>query len=87
MVVCGARALWRGVGPPAPAAVVTPCRIDVNRASVGELQALPGLGPGRAEALVLARIRRGPFEGLAQLGEVRGFGPALLRRIAPYVRF
>ena len=31
--------------------------VDVNRASVGELMALPGIGAVRAEAIVLDRIR------------------------------
>lgn len=51
-----------------------PLVIDVNRATVGELQALPGIGPARAEAIVLHRVRHGPFLGLAELGRVDGIG-------------
>jgi competence protein ComEA len=87
VVLCAARALWRGIVPATPGVTVASCPIDVNRASVGELQALPGVGPGRAEALVLERIRHGPFARLEQLARVHGFGPELLRRLAPHVRF
>jgi len=54
---------------------VAPLRIDLNRASVAELQALPGVGPARAEAIVLHRIRHGPFRALEDLDRVDGFGP------------
>lgn len=62
-------------------------RVDVNRASVAELQVLPGIGPGRAEALVLERIRGGLFAGLEDLERVRGFGAVVLDRLAPHVAF
>lgn len=51
-----------------------PVVIDVNRATVGELQALPGIGPSRAEAIVLHRVRHGPFQDLDALGRVDGIG-------------
>ena len=81
------RATWRGVAPAAPLVQVVPWRVDVNRASVAELQVLPGIGPGRAEALVLERIRGGFFRGLEDLGRVRGFGAMVLGRLAPHVAF
>lgn len=89
MVTVGlaARATWRGVAPAAPLVHMVPWRVDVNRASVAELQVLPGIGPGRAEALVLERIRGGIFAGLEDLGRVRGFGAVVLDRLAPHVAF
>ncbi len=76
-----------GLLPAPPSVVITPCRIDVNRAGVAELQALPSVGPSRAEAVVLERIRHGPFGGLADLSRVRGFGPEMLLRLEEFVRF
>ena len=87
VVLLGSRAICRGLIEPARGFVAQPCRIDVNRASVAELQALPGVGPGRAEAVVLERIRGGPFIGLADLGRVQGFGAVTLGRLSAYVRF
>jgi len=60
-------------GPLPPAAV--PIAIDVNRASVGELMALPGIGRSRAEAIVLHRVRHGPFASVGDLAGVDGIGP------------
>ena len=89
MVTVGlaARATWRGVAPAAPLVHMVSWRVDVNRASVAELQVLPGIGPGRAEALVLERIRGGIFAGLEDIGRVRGFGAVALDRLAPHVAF
>ena len=55
--------------------------IDVNRASVEDLQALPGIGPVMAARIHQAR----PFRTLDELREVSGIGPlrlAALRQAA-----
>jgi hypothetical protein len=55
--------------------------IDVNRASVEDLEALPGLGPVMAARIAAAR----PFRTLDELREVSGIGPlrfAALRQAA-----
>ena len=52
-----------------------PHRLDLNRASVAELMALPGVGRVRAESIVLHRVRRGPFRTLSELATVDGIGP------------
>lgn len=59
--------------------------IDVNRSPLFELTLLPGIGPGRAEAIVLHRVRHGPFRTLGDLVEVDGIGLSTvdgLRRFA-----
>ena len=67
--------------------VVTPQRVDLNTASVVELRLLPGVGPGRAESIVLERVRHGPFRGTADLERVDGIGPALVQAIEPFVTY
>ena len=64
-----------------------PTRLDVNRATVAELTALPGFGRARAEALVVERIRRGPFRRLADLQRVDGIGPTNAAAVAPWLDF
>ena len=81
------RALAGGLLVPAEAVSVVPCRLDVNFASAPQLQALPGIGPSRAEALVLERLRHGPFRSLADLQRVHGFGPKTIASLADYVAF
>lgn len=53
---------------------VVPVLVDINRASVAELEALPGIGRLRAEAIVLHRVRHGPFRAVQELDRVDGLG-------------
>jgi len=59
--------------------------VNVNTASVEELQLLPGVGTSRASAIVAARKNRGGFETIDQLTEVKGIGPSMLERMRPHV--
>ena len=59
---------------PAGRLELVPIRIDLNRAGLFELQALPGVGPAGAEAIILHRLRHGPFRSRAALDAVDGFG-------------
>jgi competence protein ComEA len=60
--------------------------VNVNTASLEELQLLPGIGESRAQAMVELRKRRGGFKSLEELKEVKGIGDASLDRLRPYVR-
>jgi competence protein ComEA len=60
--------------------------IDLNRATVDELLKLPGIGAVIAGRIVAWRDSVGRFTAIEQLEEVRGIGPAMLRRLAPLVR-
>ncbi len=60
-------------------------KIDLNAASAKELEALPGVGPVLAEAIIKHRQRRGPFQSIAQIQEVPGIGPKRFEQIAPWV--
>ncbi len=62
-------------------------RIDVNRASARELEALPGVGPALARRIVELRRRKGRLTGPEDLLEVRGIGPARLEALRDRVSF
>lgn len=66
------------IGPDSVASVGPPVPVDVNRASVTELEALPGVGPAIAAEIVAERERRGPYTSVDDLLRVRGIGPAKL---------
>jgi competence protein ComEA len=59
--------------------------LDLNRATVDELDALPGVGPATAAAIVAHREANGPFASVDELEAVRGIGPAKLETIRPLV--
>lgn len=69
---------------PSTGLVVTPARIDLNRATVPELMLLPGVGVARAEAIVLHRVRFGPFREVTDLLAVSGFGERLVDGLRPF---
>ena len=50
--------------------------VNINRASVTELDALPGVGPSTAQAIVDYRTTIGPFGSPEDLLNVKGIGPA-----------
>jgi competence protein ComEA len=69
-----------------PARVLFGLGLDPNRADAAALEALPGVGPARAAAIVAGRAR-GDYRSLADLGRVPGIGPVILRRAAPWLTF
>jgi competence protein ComEA len=60
-------------------------RIDLNRATVLELQALPGIGPVRARAIIRWREEHGRFRNFPDLSEVPGVGPATVWKLRSLV--
>ena len=56
-------------------------KLDLNTASVNELEALPGIGDVRATAIVEHRNTYGPFERIDDLVEVNGIGEGILGSI------
>lgn len=61
-------------------------RLDPNLAPEEELQRLPGIGPGKAAAIVEAR-RAGPFLSADELTRVPGLGPVTVERLRQHLRF
>lgn len=67
---------------------ITPIRpVDVNRATVEELERLPRVGPALAKRIVDWRERHGPFRGPDDLRHVRGIGPSTVRLLDSLVTF
>ena len=67
------------------AGVTADGKVILNRATVGELTRLPGVGVKRAEAIVRLRDRLKRFRRVTDLLRVRGIGPKTLRRMRPHL--
>ncbi len=59
--------------------------IDLNSATVEQLQQLPGIGPGTAKAIVRFREKSGPFRRVEDLLAIRGITKRRLEKLRPYV--
>jgi competence protein ComEA len=80
--------------PPESAAPATTSRaratptepVYLNQASVEELRRLPGVGPKRAEAILVLRQRLGRFQRVEDLLRVKGVGRGAVKKWRPLVR-
>jgi len=59
--------------------------VNINTATAGELELLPGIGAVRAQAIVDYRKEHGAFEKVEDLVGVKGIGVTALERLRPYV--
>lgn len=60
--------------------------INLNNATVEQLDTLPGVGPVIAGRIVQWRNRHGRFTSVDELREVEGIGPVTWAKLAPLVR-
>ena len=60
---------------------IQPQKIDLNRAEAWLLEALPGIGEVRAQAIIDYRRQNGPFRNISELTKVEGIGIATYEEI------
>jgi competence protein ComEA len=59
--------------------------VNLNTATVADLDALPGIGPVLAQRIIDYRDQQGPFTSVQQLDDVPGIGPAIFAELAKLV--
>lgn len=60
--------------------------VDINSATLADLDALPGVGPSTAQAIIDYRVTNGPYASVDDLLNVRGIGPSKLAAMRARVR-
>lgn len=74
---------------PSPSATVesdsSPDRININTASVTELDTLPGIGPVLAQRIIDDRTENGPYRTIDDLARVSGISPAMVEELRPQI--
>jgi len=63
----------------------SPQKIDLNRADVWLLDALPGIGEGRAQAIIDYRNKNGSFHKVEDLLNIEGIGESTLDRMRDFI--
>jgi competence ComEA-like helix-hairpin-helix protein len=59
--------------------------LDLNTATIEQLEKLPGIGATTAKAIVDFREKSGPFRRVEDLLAIRGISKARLEKLRPYV--
>ena len=57
-------------------------RVNINTATLEALTTLPGIGPGKAAAIIAER----PFDSVEELERVPGIGPQILAPLTPLIK-
>ncbi|MCA1925428.1 MAG: helix-hairpin-helix domain-containing protein [Thiobacillus sp.] len=55
--------------------------VDLNTATQSELEAVKGLGPAKAKAIIAYRDANGKFKSVDDLDKVKGFGKASIDKL------
>jgi competence protein ComEA len=55
--------------------------VNINTATLSELEAVKGLGPAKAKAIISYREANGGFKSLDELDNVKGFGKASVDKL------
>ncbi len=74
------------VGSGGGSSTTAPGIVDLNSASLSDLDSLPGVGPSTAQAIIDYRVANGPFASVDDLLNVRGIGPSKLAAMRTRVR-
>lgn len=55
--------------------------VNINTATQSELEAVKGLGPAKAKAIIAYREKNGAFKSVDDLNNVKGFGKASVQKM------
>lgn len=55
--------------------------VNINTATQSELEAVKGLGPAKAKAIIAYREKNGAFKSVDDLNNVKGFGKASVKKM------
>ncbi|MGG1552649.1 ComEA family DNA-binding protein [Paenibacillus ferrarius] len=70
---------------PSPQSIAQSTLLDLNTATLEQLDSLPGVGPSKAKAILEYRNQKGKFKRVEELKEVKGIGDKIFEKLRPYL--
>ena len=61
-------------------------QLNLNTATLADLETLPGIGPVTAQSILAWRTQHQRFTRVEELQEVDGIGPKTMEKLRPHVR-
>ena len=85
-LVCGGPSAWAQSekAPAAPKATAS-APVNLNAASVAQLQTLPGIGASTAQRILEHRQKNGAFKKIEELMNVKGIGEKSFLKLKPLI--
>jgi comEA protein len=72
---------------PRAAASLTPGqKVNINKATAAELDALPGIGPAKAQAIIDYRNQNGDFKTIEDIQKVKGIKAGAFSKISDLIK-
>ena len=85
LVASAAIVLFIYLVPTSAQKTLPPQPINLNTATIAQLETLPGIGPNTAKSIVDFRNRSGPFRRVEDLLAIKGISKSQLEKLRPYV--
>ena len=74
-----------GSRPPTASATATAAPVNLNTATMAQLESLPGIGPATAQRIVDYRQQNSSFKKVEELMNIRGIGEVSFLKLRPLV--
>lgn len=85
VVIAALAGLWFVIAASSAQKKLPASAVDLNTATVEQLQQLPGIGPATAKAIVRFREKSGPFRRPEDLLAIHGISQSRLDKLRPYI--
>lgn len=85
LLIAQPQAAQQAASPRAAASTAVTGVVNINTASVTDLEALPGIGAKTATLIVEYRQKNGPFKKIEDLMNIRGIGEKNFLKLKPQI--